>query len=406
MAALLDVTALKVSFAGEIEPVKAVNGVDFCIQAGETLALLGESGSGKSVTALSITGLLPKTAEITGSVLFNDVDLLGLPEGKLRTFRGGRIAMLFQEPQTSLNPALTVGVQVGETLQQHRQLRGSARRQKALELLEAMGIPSPEKRMDDYPHQFSGGMKQRIMLAVALAGEPELLIADEPTTALDVITQVRILSLLEKIQRDTGMAMLIITHDLAVASQVADRVAVMNAGRIVETGSTRQFFNQAQHPYSQKLLASLPALSARRVERPPLAAQLILKVSGLKIHFPLQTGIFGRAAGYLCAVDNVSLELRRGRTLAIVGESGSGKTTLGKGILQLLKPAAGTVSMAGDNLLDLSPLQLRQRRADMQVVFQDPFSSMNPQMMVKDIIEEGLLSLGTEKKCRAQTGSR
>ncbi|MCY4362269.1 MAG: dipeptide ABC transporter ATP-binding protein [Gammaproteobacteria bacterium] len=395
MTALLDVKSLKVRFAGEGLPVQAVDGVDFRIDAGETLALLGESGSGKSVTALSITRLLPKPAEISGSVLFNGADLLTLPETSIRAFRGGHIAMIFQEPQTSLNPALRVGVQVGESLRQHRGLRGKARRGKVIELLEAVGIPEPARRVDDYPHQFSGGMKQRVMLAIALAGEPELLIADEPTTALDVTTQARMLELLKKLQRDTGMAILFITHDLAVASRVSDRVAVMNKGRIVETGPTRQFFDQPQHPYSKNLLASLPDARARRMEQMPVPGAPMLRVSGLEVQFPTQTGFFGGSAGYLRAVDGVSLELKQGRTLAVVGESGSGKTTLGKGILQLLKPAAGTVYLDGDNLLDLSPSQLRRQRAHMQVVFQDPFSSMNPQMMVKDIIEEGMLSLGT-----------
>ena len=397
MTALLDVNSLNIRFAGGGHPVQAVAGVDFRIGAGETLALLGESGSGKSVTALGITRLLPKSAEITGSVLFNGTDLLALPEGKLRAFRGGHIAMIFQEPQTSLNPALTVGVQVGETLQQHSGLRGNARRDKVIELLEAVGIPEPGQRMDDYPHQFSGGMKQRVMLAIALAGKPELLIADEPTTALDVTTQSRILVLLKQIQRDTGMALLFITHDLAVASQVADRVAVMQEGRIVETGSTRQFFDRPQHPYSKKLLASLPDPSTRRMEKTLSPDTPVLRVSGLKVQFPIQTGFFGGTAGYLRAVDGVSLDLNRGRTLAVVGESGSGKTTLGKGILQLLKPAGGTVCLEGENLLEVSPAQLRSKRAHMQIVFQDPFSSMNPQMMVKDIIEEGMLSLGTGK---------
>ena len=397
MTALLDVNSLNVRFAGDGHPVQAVAGVDFRIGAGETLALLGESGSGKSVTALGITRLLPKSAEISGSVSFNGTDLLALPEAKIRAFRGGHIAMIFQEPQTSLNPALTVGVQVGETLQQHKGLRGKARREKVIELLEAVGIPEPGRRVNDYPHQFSGGMKQRVMLATALAGEPELLIADEPTTALDVTTQARILVLLKKIQHDTGMALLFITHDLAVASQVADRVAVMQEGRIVETSPTRQFFDQPQHPYSKKLLASLPDPSARRTGKTPEADTAMLKVSGLKVQFPIQTGFFGGTAGYLRAVDGVSLELKQGRTLAVVGESGSGKTTLGKGILQLLEPAGGTVCLAGENLLDLSPAQMRRQRAHMQVVFQDPFSSMNPQMMVKDMIEEGMLSLGTGK---------
>ena len=396
---LLEVKALKVRFAAEDQPVQAVDGVDFRIEPGETFALLGESGSGKSVTALSITRLLPRTAEISGAVVFNGVDLLALPKKEMRSFRGRHIAMIFQEPQTSLNPALTVGMQIGETLGQHRNLTGRAQKERVIELLEAVEIPDPALRMREYPHQFSGGMKQRVMLAMALAGEPDLLIADEPTTALDVTTQARILALLKKIQRDMGMAMLFITHDLAVASQVADRVAVMNKGKLVETASTRQFFSRPQHPYSKQLLDSLPDAS-KNIERDTgvvLSAQEpMLRVSGLTVHFPVQKGLFGRPAGYLRAVDGVSLELAQGRTLAVVGESGSGKTTLGKGILQLLKPAGGAVFLTGDNLSDLSRSQLRQRRADMQVVFQDPFSSMNPLMMVKDIIEEGMSTLGTE----------
>ena len=402
---LLEVNALKVRFAAENHSVQAVDGVDFRIQQGETFALLGESGSGKSVTALSITRLLPRTAEISGAVVFNGIDLLALPKKKMRSFRGRRIAMIFQEPQTSLNPALTVAKQVGETLAQHRNLSGKAQKKSVVELLEAVEIPDPAQRMDEYPHQFSGGMKQRVMLAMALAGEPDLLIADEPTTALDVTTQARILALLKKIQRDTGMAMLFITHDLAVASQVADRVAVMNKGKLVETASTRRFFSRPQHPYSKILFDSLPDASknrARDAGEAPLQAEPMLRVSELKVHFPVQTGFFGRPAGYLRAVDGVSLELAQGRTLAVVGESGSGKTTLGKGILQLLKPAGGAVFLTGDNLSDLSASQLRQRRTDMQVVFQDPFSSMNPQMMVKDIIEEGMRSLGAEKNSRVR----
>ena len=402
---LLEVKALKVRFAAESHPVQAVDGVDFRIQSGETFALLGESGSGKSVTALSITRLLPRTAEISGAVVFNGIDLLALPKKKMRSFRGRRIAMIFQEPQTSLNPALTVAKQVGETLAQHRNLSGKAQKKSVVELLEAVEIPDPAQRMDEYPHQFSGGMKQRVMLALALAGEPDLLIADEPTTALDVTTQARILALLKKIQRDTGMAMLFITHDLAVASQVADRVAVMNKGKLVETASTRRFFSRPQHPYSKILFDSLPDASKNRVRdagEAPLQAEPMLRVSELKVHFPVQTGFFGRPAGYLRAVDGVSLELAQGRTLAVVGESGSGKTTLGKGILQLIKPAGGAVFLTGDNLSDLSASQLRQRRTDMQVVFQDPFSSMNPQMMVKDIIEEGMRSLGAEKNSRVR----
>ena len=396
---LLEVKALNVRFAAENQPVKAVDGVDFRIEPGETFALLGESGSGKSVTALSITRLLPRTAEISGAIVFNGIDLLALPKKEMRSFRGRHIAMIFQEPQTSLNPALTVGMQIGETLEQHRKLTGRAQKERVIELLEAVEIPDPALRMREYPHQFSGGMKQRVMLAMALAGEPDLLIADEPTTALDVTTQARILALLKKIQRDMGMAMLFITHDLPVASQMADRVAVMNKGKLVETASTRQFFSQPQHPYSKQLLDSLPDASKnidRNTGEALAAEEPMLRVSELRVHFPLQTGLFGRPAGYLRAVDGVSLELAQGRTLAVVGESGSGKTTLGKGILQLLKPTGGAVFLMGDNLSNLSLSQLRQCRADMQVVFQDPFSSMNPLMMVKDIIEEGMSTLGTE----------
>ena len=394
MTTLLDVNSLKVRFATEGHSVTAVDGVDFHIEAGETLALLGESGSGKSVTALSLTRLLPGSAQIGGAIRFRGKELLDLSAGQMRDIRGGHIAMIFQEPQTSLNPALTVGRQVGETLRRHRGLRARAQQDKVMELLDAVGLPDPARRMADYPHQFSGGMKQRVMLAIALAGEPELLIADEPTTALDVTTQARILELLKQVQRASGMAMLFITHDLAVASQVADRVAVMKQGRIVETGSTREFFEQPQHPYSRQLLNCLPDPTAvRRSEQPPSTGKRLLEVSGLQVRFPLQKGLFGRVAGYLPAVDGVSLRLRQGRTLAVVGESGSGKTTLGKAILQLLRPAAGTVNLEGDNLSAMSPEQLRRRRAHMQVVFQDPFSSMDPQMMVKDIIGEGIASL-------------
>ena len=393
MTALLDVRALKVRFVTEGHQVQAVDGVDFRIETGETLALLGESGSGKSVTALSLTRLLPKSAVISGDIRFRGDSLLALSNRRMRDIRGAHISMIFQEPQTSLNPALTVGLQVGETLRWHKGLRSRMQKEKVLELLEAVGIPDAARRKDEYPHQFSGGMKQRVMLAIALAGEPELLIADEPTTALDVTTQARILELLKKIQRATGMALLLITHDLAVASQVADRCAVMNEGRIVETGVTGQFFRQPQHPYSNKLLASLPDSSALRLRSPTTTGRPLLKVNDLRIRFPLQRGLFGRVAGYLQAVDGVSLELEQGRTLAVVGESGSGKTTLGKSILRLLKPAGGSVSLEGDNLADLTPEQLRRRRAHMQVVFQDPFSSMDSHMMIKDIIEQGMISL-------------
>lgn len=395
MSALLEVRNLKVRFATEGGWLHAVDGVDFQVERGENFTLLGESGSGKSITALAVSRLLPRAADIAaGAILLNGVDLLALPERAMRKARGRRVAMIFQEPQTSLNPVLTVATQIGETLRQHQGLTGRARRDKTVELLDAVGIAEPARRMGDYPHQFSGGMKQRVMLAQALAGEPELLIADEPTTALDVTTQAQVLALLKQLQRDTGLTVLFITHDLAVASQVADQVAVMRGGRLLETAATRRFFSGPRHSWSKKLLASLPDPAQRRQLKQgpgPAPEQPLLRVADLQVRFPQRRGLFGRPAGYLRAVDGVSLELRQGQTVAVVGESGSGKTTLGKGVLQLVKPAGGAAWLEGDNLLALTPAQLRRRRADMQIVFQDPFSSMNPRMMIKDIIAEGLL---------------
>ena len=393
MSALLEVRNLKVRFATEGGWLHAVDGVDFQVERGENFTLLGESGSGKSVTALAVSRLLPRAADIAaGAILLNGVDLLALPERAMRKARGRRVAMIFQEPQTSLNPVLTVATQIGETLRQHQGLTGRARRDKTIELLEAVGIAEPARRMGDYPHQFSGGMKQRVMLAQALAGEPELLIADEPTTALDVTTQAQVLALLKQLQRDRGLTVLFITHDLAVASQVADQVAVMRGGRLLETAATGRFFSGPRHSWSKKLLASLPDPAQRRELKPgPAPEQPLLRVADLQVRFPRRRGLLGRPAGYLRAVDGVSLELRQGQTVAVVGESGSGKTTLGKSVLQLVKPAGGAAWLEGDNLLALTPAQLRRRRADMQIVFQDPFSSMNPRMMLRDIIAEGLL---------------
>lgn len=393
MSALLEVRNLKVRFATEGGWLHAIDGVDFQVERGENFTLLGESGSGKSVTALAVSRLLPRAADIAaGAILLNGVDLLALPERAMRKVRGRRVAMIFQEPQTSLNPVLTVETQIGETLRQHQGLTSRARRDKTLELLEAVGIPEPARRMGDYPHQFSGGMKQRVMLAQALAGQPELLIADEPTTALDVTTQAQVLALLKQLQRDRGLTVLFITHDLAVASQVADQVAVMRGGRLLEKAATGRFFSGPRHEWSKKLLASLPDPAQRRaLKQGPALEQPLLRVADLQVRFPRRRSLFGGPAGYLQAVDGVSLELRQGQTVAVVGESGSGKTTLGKGVLQLVKPAGGAAWLEGDNLLALTPAQLRRRRADMQIVFQDPFSSMNPRMMIRDIIAEGML---------------
>ena len=444
--------------------VRAVDGISFSIMPHETFALLGESGCGKSMTALSIMRLLPEAGHIiAGEVRLDGQDLLALPEIAMRTVRGKRIAMIFQEPMTSLNPVLTVGRQIAETLYQHTELRGAAVQARVLELLDAVGIPDAQARCNDYPFQFSGGMKQRVMIAMALACEPDLLIADEPTTALDVTIQAQVLELLKKLQRERGMAILLITHDLGVVSEMAHRVAVMYAGEIVEMAGREEFFRNPQHPYTRKLFASLPGASRRgqqlemiRGTVPQLdgdfagcrftprcdyawdkcerevpawseaaadhgvrchlqgedrpasvsavaapgvvpasrAESALLEVADLKVHFPIHKGLFKRVAGQVRAVDGVSLAIRPGRTLALVGESGCGKTTVGKGILQLIRPTAGSVRFAGEELTTLRGDALRARRAAFQIVFQDPYSSLDPRMRIADIIEEGMAALG------------
>ncbi|MCH7697223.1 MAG: ABC transporter ATP-binding protein, partial [Proteobacteria bacterium] len=392
---LLKVSNLHTQFGTGDNAVKAVDGIDFTINKGETFVLLGESGCGKSVTALSIIRLLPSAAKIMeGSIHLYDQNLFELPEYELRKIRGNRIAMIFQEPQSSLNPVLTAGQQIGETLKQHKGIKGKAQRRQVIELLDAVGIPQPQQRIDEYPHQFSGGMKQRIMIAIALAGEPELLIADEPTTALDVTIQAQVLELLQQLQKDTGMAMLFITHDLGVASNIADHIGVMYDGKIVEQKSSKEFFSGHKHPYSQQLFDALPSKEKRNREamgkpqRHKRQAVPILRVRDLKVYFPIKKGLFKRTVGYVRAVDGVSIEISSGETVAVVGESGSGKTTMGKGILQLFRPTEGSVVFEGEELTTMSDKELRSRRSDIQIIFQDPYSSMNPRMMIVDIIEE------------------
>lgn len=408
---LLKVSNLHTRFGTGDNAVKAVDGIDFTINKGETFVLLGESGCGKSVTALSIIRLLPSAAKIMeGSIHLYDQNLFELPEYELRKIRGNRIAMIFQEPQSSLNPVLTAGQQIGETLKQHKGIKGKAQRRQVIELLDAVGIPQPQQRIDEYPHQFSGGMKQRIMIAIALAGEPELLIADEPTTALDVTIQAQVLELLQQLQKDTGMAMLFITHDLGVASNIADHIGVMYNGKIVEQKSSKEFFSGHKHPYSQQLFDALPSKEKRNREamgkpqRHKRQAVPILRVRDLKVHFPIKKGLFKRTVGYVRAVDGVSIEISSGETVAVVGESGSGKTTMGKGILQLFRPTEGSVVFEGEELTTMSDKELRSRRSDIQIIFQDPYSSMNPRMMIVDIIEEGMIAqgIGKDKKERLQ----
>jgi len=461
---LLQVEDLSVEFGNPAQPLRAVDKVGFEICRGETFALLGESGSGKSMTALAILQLVPQPAGRTtgGKVWLQDQDLMQYSESRMRTVRGNRIAMIFQEPMTSLNPVLTVGQQITETLAQHTGLRGAAARRRALEYLDAVGIPSAQQRLRDYPHQLSGGMKQRVMIAIALACEPDLLIADEPTTALDVTIQAQVLQLLKQIQRESGMAVMLITHDLGIVADNVDHLAVMYAGQIVEAASRENFFNRPLHPYSEKLFAavpdrhkrgrqldvikgSVPALNrvfsgCRFAERCDYAwlychqavprwlehsnsqvrchlydpqvqdkptlrktgssvsmasesvsnGDILLDVDALKVHFPIRRGLFRRVVAHVRAVDDIALAIRQRHTVALVGESGCGKTTVGKAILQLIKPSGGSIKFADIDLTRLSKTQMLRHRRDLQIIFQDPFSSMNPRMQVGAIIEEGM----------------
>lgn len=471
-APLLQVENLRTWIDTDGAPVRAVDSLDIQIARGETFALVGESGCGKSMTALSIMRLLPEAGRIvSGTVRLDDLDLLALPEVEMRGVRGGRAAMIFQEPGLSLNPVLTVEQQLIEAVLRHTHLRGEAARQRCVGLLTQVGMPDPERRLEEYPFQLSGGMKQRVMIAIALAGDPDLLIADEPTTALDVTIQAQVLDVLRQLQQQTGMAMLLVTHDLGIVSQMAHTVAVMYAGEIVETAKREGFFRTPRHPYSRKLFASIPGEHSRReplavirgtvptldrdfigcrfadrcdhvwercrAETPAwtrLGAQAgvrchlyaenkdvpaegrdakrkaaakpatktrgvksgtpLLEVRDLKVHFPIRRGLFKRAVNQVKAVDGVSLEMSAGQTLALVGESGSGKTTIGKAVLQLISPTDGSVRFDQVELTELSRRQLRPLRRALQIVFQDPYASLDPRMRIADVIEEGMAALG------------
>jgi len=455
--------------------VRIVDGISFDIAAGETFALLGESGCGKSMTALSLMRLLPDGVALAGgSALLDGIDLFGLREREMREVRGGHIAMIFQEPALSLNPVMTVGQQIAEVLDLHQGLSAAVAQQRSLELLTQVGIPDAERRLTEYPFQLSGGMKQRVMIAMALAGQPRLLVADEPTTALDVTIQAQVLQLLRETQASREMSLLLITHDLGVVAEMAHSAGVMYAGQIVEQAGRAQLFASPLHPYTQKLFAALPD-SARRdrwlaaipgnvpqpgsitqgcrfaprcdqawslcheqapawkvmsggqgvrchlysdletgsllpaangenqltsseqkgVGYPPQTTSYpLLQVKDLQVHFPIRRGILQRVAGQVKAVDGVSLEIPQGHTLALVGESGCGKTTLGKALLQLIPPTAGSVQFDGSELIGLSARALRAQRGTMQMVFQDPYASLNPKMRVAEILEEGMAALG------------
>jgi len=387
---LLSVHSLSVAFNRH---QKVVDNISFAINPGETFALVGESGSGKSMTALSVLRLLPDNASIEAeAITLNGDNLLEHSELELCKVRGRRIGLIFQDPMSSLNPVMTIGSQIAEVIESHFSLPKAAVQARVLELLQQVEIPHPEQRVNDYPHQLSGGQRQRVMIAIALAGKPDLLIADEPTTSLDVTIQAQILTLLKSIQQHTGMALWLISHDLALVSTMADRVAVMQRGQIVESGALPDFFHQPKHPYTQKLLKALPSMQSC-LKHQAQAAPPLLKVEDFRCYYPIRKGLFKRVVDHVRAVDGVSFTIPRGKTLALVGESGCGKTTLGKALLNLIPGGEGLVKLDGVDLGQLSGEALRQKRADMQIVFQDPFSSMNPRMLVGDIVAEGLRAL-------------
>ncbi|WP_288492712.1 dipeptide ABC transporter ATP-binding protein [uncultured Pseudomonas sp.] len=407
MTPVLEIRDLEILVDGEEGTRQAVRGLSLAIARGETFALVGESGSGKSVTALSLLRLLPPALGIArGAALLAGTDLHRLPEGRLRELRGGRVGTIFQEPATSLNPVMRIGEQIEETLRAHTALRGAAARARVVEWLRRVGIPEPERRIDDYPFQFSGGQKQRIMIALALAAEPDLLIADEPTTALDVTVQAQILALLADIQRELGMAILLITHDLAVVRQVAHHVALMRHGEIVESAPAADFFQAPRHPYARELFAAIPTFAKRgqtlagvpRTLPARTPGECLLEVRDLAVHYPLRRGAWGRTRDWVKAVDGVDFDLHAGETLALLGESGCGKTTTGKALLRLLDGPriGGSARLGGAELLTADGRTLQRLRRQIQIVFQDPFASLDPRMRIAATLEQGLLALRPE----------
>ncbi len=383
---LLNVENLKVAFRQDGKVFEAVRGVSFHVDRGETVALVGESGSGKSVTALSTVSLLGDNAVVEGSVTYEGTQMVGAAEADLQHVRGNDISFIFQEPMTSLNPLHTLEKQIMESLALHQGLIGDAARERVVDLLNKVGIRDPEDRLASYPHQLSGGQRQRVMIAMALANGPDLLIADEPTTALDVTIQAQILDLLAELKASEGMGLLFITHDLGIVRRIADRVCVMQGGEIVEQGPTEQIFSDPQHPYTRKLLAAEPkGLAGSFSEH----ADPILETDALRIWFPIQRGFLRRTVGHIKAVNAATLAVRPGETLGIVGESGSGKTTLALAIMRLIR-SEGPITFDGENVQGWSPRQLRRLRRDLQIVFQDPYGSLSPRMTAEQIIAEGL----------------
>ncbi|MFZ9870059.1 MAG: ABC transporter ATP-binding protein [Candidatus Kapaibacteriota bacterium] len=439
MQPLLEVRNLITEFRTDHHVMRAVNDVSFTVHKGRTLGIVGESGSGKSVTSLSVMRLIqtPPGKIVGGQAIFHEkdgthTDLLQLSEDRMRSYRGNRLAMIFQEPMTSLNPVFTCGDQIIEAIQLHQNVDKQVARERTLELLKEVQLPRPEQMLTSYPHQLSGGQKQRVMIAMAMSCNPDLLIADEPTTALDVTVQATILDLMRGLQRNHGMSMMFITHDLGVIAEIADDVIVMYKGNIVEQGPVLQIFEDPQHPYTKGLLACRPRLdkklrilptvrdfmdeaadgtiterSANNVDAlvhqleftaediqqrtAHLAAQQpLLDVRNLEVHFPVKSGFFGKTTGYVKAVDDVSFDVKPGETLGLVGESGCGKTTTGRAILRLVEPTAGSVTFNGVNVRALGSAQLKNMRKDFQIIFQDPYSSLNPRLSVGSAITEVL----------------
>lgn len=386
MTALLDVQNLNVGFRQDGVVTPAVRGVSFTVNRGEVVALVGESGSGKSVSALSTVSLLGDSAQVTGSVKYDGQELIGADERRLRQVRGNDISFIFQEPMSSLNPLHTIEKQLTESLALHQGIVGAQARGRVLELLEKVGIRDAETRLSSYAHQLSGGQRQRVMIAMALANKPDILIADEPTTALDVTIQAQILDLLKDLKDAEGMGLLFITHDLAIVRRIADRVFVMQQGEVVESGPTAELFANPQHPYTIKLLSAEPSGQPEPV---PANAPVVVETDKLKIWFPIHGGMLRRTIGHIKAVNASSLSVRAGETLGIVGESGSGKTTMALAIMRLIASEGG-ITYKGQDIRSWSTKQLRHLRKDMQIVFQDPYGSLSPRMTCAQIISEGL----------------
>ncbi len=393
MSNVLEVKDLRIRFRQDGKVTEAVRGVSFTVARGETVALVGESGSGKSVSALSTVSLLSDVAEVEGSVTYMGQQMVGAPESRLRKVRGNDISFIFQEPMTSLNPLHTIEKQLMESLALHQGLKGEKARARIIELLDKVGIRDAESRLGAYPHQLSGGQRQRVMIAMALANGPELLVADEPTTALDVTIQAQILDLLADLKRAEGMSMLFITHDLGIVRKFADRVCVMKSGEIVEQGPVAEIFANPQHPYTQMLLAAEP--QGRPDPVPPESPE-ILRTEHLRVWFPITRGFLRRTVGHVKAVNDATISVRAGETLGVVGESGSGKTTLGLAVLRLIQ-SEGPVVFMGRDIQGWKSQAMRGIRKDMQIVFQDPFGSLSPRMTVEQIIAEGLGVHGTPK---------